>query len=250
MSTAVVILLKNYLLILRTEPYLFIDCGMEDILKRCIVEPTADGSPTLYQPDLDEHYHSVKGALTESLHVYLDMGWRYFAGEKVKVFEVGFGTGLNAALTAQAADCEGKATEYISVELYPLSSPLTSYLEGFLEADLLPYYRKVNDAEWDCPTVLHDRFVLDKRLDNILTMKIPEGLNVVYFDAFAPEKQPEIWTESVFRRIFASLSHGGVLTTYCAKGCVRRMLEEIGFKIERLPGPQGGKREILRGIKE
>ena len=215
---------------------------------KVIIETTDDGSPTFYREDLDEHYHSVKGAIAESMHVYVNSGWLTAAQSagQVRVFEVGFGSGLNAALTAEAAFKSKIPTEYYSVELYPLPSPLTELYSDTLPQRFRDVFHDVNSAPWQHSCQINPYFFLTKIEDSLLTMSLPEGIDVVYFDAFAPEKQPEMWSEAIFRKIFASMSPGGTLTTYCAKGTIRRMLEKIGFRCERLPGPPGGKREILR----
>lgn len=211
------------------------------------IEITADGSATLYLNDLDEHYHSTKGAIAESRHVYVETGWRAApAKEPVKVFEVGFGTGLNAALTAQAAMDHKTPTIYHSVELYPLDPALSENL-GYGRAT--EFFSAINRAEWNAEVRINPYFTLVKRTDNLLTMELPQQTDVVYFDAFAPEKQPEMWSCEIFRRLFESMSPGGRLTTYCAKGVVRRLLQGVGFTVERLPGPVNGKREILRATK-
>ena len=212
------------------------------------VERTADGSATLYRSDIDEHYHSIKGAIAESLHVYVDCGWRRAASAKtrLKVFEVGFGTGLNSALTAEAAAGSEVPTEYISVELYPLAAATASSL-GYAAAT--PFFDAVNGAEWNRKVEIAPCFTLLKAVDNFLTMPLPGDIDVVYFDAFAPEKQPEMWSDEVFERLYAAMAPGGVLTTYCAKGIVRRRLQAAGFEVERLAGPANGKREILRAVK-
>lgn len=216
-----------------------------------VIEETADGSMTLYRKDLDEHYHSVRGALAESLHVYLGLGWRAAPLEegRVRVFEVGFGTGLNAALTAREALGAGIPTEYISVELYPLSPAVSSLCIGRQPRELAGELRKVNDARWDADVVINDCFTLRKIEADLLTMTLPENIGAVYFDAFAPEKQPALWSPEIFRRLHRAMIPGGVLVTYCAKGAVRRMLQSVGFRVERLPGPPGGKREVLRAVK-
>lgn len=215
------------------------------------IETTADGSVTLYRDDIDEHYHSVKGALAESLHVYIDLGWRMAAsyGKPIRVFEVGFGTGLNAALTAGAAVASGVPTTYFSVDLYPLADELTELLAGTMQTGYVSDFKSVNSAEWDRITTINPWFTLHKMEDNLLTMDVPRDVDVVYFDAFAPEKQPEMWTEPVFEKLYSAMIPGGVLTTYCAKGAVRRMLRKVGFQVERLPGPRDGKREVIRAIK-
>lgn len=218
-------------------------------LMRVTIETTADGSPTFYREDLDEHYHSVKGALAESEHVYIRSGWQAAtrrSGGALRVFEVGFGSGLNAALTSVAALEERVATEYFSVELYPLASAAINLYAETLPDRLKAAFQAVNSGGWLQSTLINPYFSLTKIEDNLLTMSLPEGLDVVYFDAFAPEKQPEMWQEEVFGKIYRAMRPGGILTTYCAKGVIRRMLGKLGFKTERLAGPPGGKREILR----
>lgn len=212
------------------------------------VERTADGSTTLYLPTLDEHYHSVKGALAESRHVYIDMCWRIAAARsgEVRVFEVGFGTGLNAALTAEAAMREKIPTVYISVEKHPLDAATA----GMLGYDrLTPYYTAVNRAEWGREAIINPYFNLIKIADDFLEMELPANINAVYYDAFAPEKQPEMWSEDIIGRVADCMSPGGVLSTYCAKGIIRRRLQSTGLTTERLPGPENGKREILRATR-
>lgn len=215
------------------------------------IETTADGSPTFYREDLDEHYHSVKGAIAESRHVYVSSGWE-MAGRgsaRVRVFEVGFGSGLNAALTAEAALDAKIATDYHSVELNPLDAPFTELYSNALPEELRDMFRAVNSAPWQSSSQVNAYFSLTKIEANLLTMELPDQLNVVYYDAFAPEKQPEMWDEAIFCKLYEAMAPGGMLTTYCAKGAIRRMLERIGFSCERLPGPPGGKREILRATR-
>ena len=199
-----------------------------------IIEKTEDGSATLFVPELNEHYHSVKGARTESQHIFIDMGLKVSATARPHILEIGFGTGLNALLTLETAEKEKRPVHYTGIELYPLAWP---------EVDALKYsdnplFEELHRAAWEEEVAITPYFTLRKvRAD-------------VYFDAFAPEKQPGMWEEKVFRNIHAAMSTDGVLTTYCAKGVIRRMLQAVGFKVERLPGPPGGKREILRGRKE
>ena len=213
------------------------------------IEITADGSATLYRADIDEHYHSVKGALTESAHVYVDSALRYRAGlsnlsSSLTLLEIGFGTGLNAAMSVDAVTVP---VRYISLELFPLPPDKVSAM-GY--DSVLPYICNVNAAEWNTSVDITPSFTLEKRTADFLTCELPKGIDVVYFDAFAPEKQPEMWRRECFDRIYAAMNPSGVLTTYCAKGAVRRMLQDVGFTVQRIEGPVGGKREILRAIKE
>ena len=218
---------------------------------KIVIEETADGSPTLYREDIDEHYHSVKGALTESIHVYLETGWRKAAETSipVRIFEVGFGSGLNAAITASAALECSIPTEYFSVELYPLPKETADIISEVLDNEYRGMFDSVNQAPWEKDVEINPYFTLHKLEADLLTAELPSELDAVYFDAFAPEKQPEMWDERIFRKIYDAMRPGGILTTYCAKGSIRRMLREIGFLTERLPGPPGGKREILRATK-
>lgn len=222
-----------------------------DFNRTIIPEKTTDGSHTLYIPELDEHYHSVKGALTESLHIYCGLGLNYFIESRdasdhpIRVFEVGFGTGLNALLTMKIATERGIKVHYITVEKYPLTWEDVKQLEY----SNTPEFEYAHSLPWDKDGIVNECFVLHKSHTNVLTMEVPQNIDVVYFDAFAPEKQPELWSELLIKRIYNSMTNGGVLTTYCAKGVVRRMLQQVGFKVQRLPGPPGGKREVLRAVK-
>lgn len=219
-------------------------CVVKDIQTN--IQLTDDGSATLYRADIDEHYHSVKGAVAESRHVYIDCGLshRYYtAPGALTVLEIGFGTGLNAALSVDAV---AGRVNYIAFELYPLPPEVVERM-GYHQFST--YIADVNSAAWDRMAEITPAFFLEKRHADFLTTPLPDNVDVVYYDAFAPEKQPELWTDECFRRIFDAMRPGGVLTTYCAKGNVRRMLTTVGFAVERLNGPKGGKREILRATK-
>ena len=215
------------------------------------IQHTSDGSATLFVPELDEHYHSVKGAYTESLHIYRDCAYRHAAElsavRPLRLLEVGFGTGLNVAVTAMAATAECPV-HYITLEKYPVESRFVEALgyDAFVDASL---FAAIHAAPWEQPTAITPHFTLEKRCCDLLTAPLPGDIDIVYFDAFAPEKQPEMWSAEVFARIHQSMRAGGVLTTYCAKGAIRRLLQATGFTVERLAGPVGGKREILRAVR-
>lgn len=221
-----------------------------------VIEWTGDGSATLFVPELDEHYHSVKGAHTESQHIFIDMGLKASAVAQPQVLEIGFGTGLNALLTLEAAEEMHKKVHYTGLELYPLSWKMVNEL-GYSNN---PLFEKLHTAPWEEDAIITPGFTL-KKLQTDFTQLIStagkskacclekQGYDLIYFDAFAPEKQPEMWSQELFNRLCVMTNSGGILTTYCAKGVVRRMLQSAGFTVERLSGPPGGKREILRGIK-
>lgn len=212
------------------------------------IQSTADGSATLFVPAMDEHYHSVKGAYTESLHIYRDCAYLHAAAHcahrPLRLLEVGFGTGLNAAVTAMAATAEC-SVHYVSLEKYPVEPNLVEGLgyDTLVDAQL---FAAIHAAPWEQPAGITPHFTLEKRCCDLLTASLPANIDIVYFDAFAPEKQPEMWSPEIFARIYAATRPGGVLTTYCAKGAIRRLLQSVGFNVERLAGPIGGKREILR----
>lgn len=215
-----------------------------------IIEQTEDGSATLYVPELNEHYHSVKGARTESQHIFIDMGLKASAAPCPHILEAGFGTGLNALLTLQEAERTGRPVRYTGIELYPLA---WTEVEALHYSDD-PRLRLLHEAPWEEEVSLTPTFRLLKLRRDLTSWQAdderpPLRCDVVYFDAFAPEKQPALWTPAVFRNLYSCLTPGGILTTYCAKGAVRRLMQDIGFRIERLPGPPGGKREILRATK-
>lgn len=214
------------------------------------VEFTDDGSATLFVKSMNEHYHSVKGALTESNHIFRDCAFLYRDnGEKrpLRLLEIGFGTGLNACVTAMAVE-KASPVHYFSLEKYPVEADVLEQLhyEKFLDASL---FSAIHRVPWNQPVDIIPGFTLEKRMADYLTDPLPNRIDVVYFDAFAPEKQPEMWTREAFLRMFEVMNPGAVLTTYCAKGEIRRMLASIGLQVERIPGPVGGKREILRATK-
>lgn len=208
------------------------------------IELTADGSTTLYVPSLDEHYHSVFGAMTECYFVYITTGLLWRSGQEqtpVKVFEVGFGTGMNAMFSAATK----RPVRYFAIEKYPLPTELNIEVVRNLSG-LGDLPRDIIMAPWNSEVLITDTFSLKKIEADFLSFETEEKFDVIYMDAFAPEKQPELWTEAALSKLVDLLAQGGVITTYCAKGRIRRFFEKSGLKVERLPGPPGGKREILR----
>lgn len=275
-----------------------------------IIEKTDDGSATLFVPELNEHYHSTKGARTESQHIFIDMGLKASTSVSPRILEIGFGTGLNAWLTLEEAERSGRNVHYTGLELYPLEWQMVEQL-GYIAGNerlmidgesksAIELFRQLHTSPWEeevrlTPhfilrkaeadvnrwTMENNKWIIDKPGDNIEPSKAvvdhsndiklhskavvdqpnevaehPKPMiaqsrfDVIYFDAFAPEKQPEMWSQELFDRLYVLLGDDGILTTYCAKGIVRRMLQSAGFIVERLPGPPGGKREILRARKQ
>lgn len=215
------------------------------------LEQTADGSFTLYVPELDEHYHSVKGALTESQHIFIDMGLKHSMVIEPRILEIGLGTGLNCFLTLMTAEETQRKVHYTGIERFPLDIETISQLNypSIIGKGHEEDYLAIHQAPWQEDTVLSPWFTLHKIEGDFTHYTFNKGYDIIYFDAFAPEKQPEMWEQSLFDSLYQVLNEGGILTTYCAKGVVRRMLQAAGFVVERLAGPPGGKREILRATK-
>lgn len=220
------------------------------------LERTEDGSLTLYTPTFGEHYHSTHGAVQESQHIYLGLGLeaRLQAltdrDEPLRLFEVGFGTGLNALLSFLAAERHQRPIHYYSIERYPLPPEVYSQLDYPLEGltSSAEQLQSLHRAPWDEAIPLSPYFTLHKLRGDLSSCDFPPALDLVYYDAFSPEKQPELWAEPLLARLARCCRPGTLLTTYCAKGEVRRRLERSGFSVERLPGPPG-KREVLRATK-
>ncbi len=207
-----------------------------------------DGSHTLYVKSMDEHYHSVHGAIQESMHVFINAGFSIIEEEKIAVLEFGFGTGLNAFLTA--IHVSGKDVFYHSLEKYPVNPEIISVLNYGHSFDNLynSVFEKIHSSSWGQVAPISDSFRLLKEQCDFRDALLLQKYNLIYFDAFAPDKQPDLWKKDIFESAYSALLPGGVLVTYCAKGVVRRTMQEVGFKVERLPGPPG-KREMLRATK-
>lgn len=208
------------------------------------ITTSADGSPTLWVPELNEHYHSIHGALTESQHVFIDAGLKAIDKTTVRILEVGLGTALNAALTAQQ---QGERTiDYVALEKFPLTSEEVNSLvdaEDTLSRALLTTVHNVK-------TAIQPGFDFTLLVEDLRNFKSSQdSFDLIYFDAFAPSAQPELWSDEVFENMFNLLSPGGALVTYCAKGVVKRSMKKAGFRVEALPGPPR-KREMTRAWKD
>jgi tRNA U34 5-methylaminomethyl-2-thiouridine-forming methyltransferase MnmC len=223
------------------------------------VRTTADGSPTLYVPALDEHYHSHHGAAQESRHVFIAAGLAPLLAARqgqphqphLRLLEIGLGTGLNALLTLDAATPAGATIAYDGYETVPLSAAAVAALASQWAANgmLSQAFAQLHAAPWGEPLALAPGFSLTKVLAEVQAASLPAAqYDLIYFDAFAPEKQPELWTEDVFARLYAAAAPGAVLVSYCAQGQFRRNLRAAGWLTEKLPGPPG-KREMTRAHK-
>ena len=215
------------------------------------VEVTADGSSTIYAPTFNQHYHSTHGALQESRHVFIDAGLAHCSKSSVSILEIGFGTGLNALLTAIEAKNQKKKIRYVGLEKYPIQSnelPLLNYTSVLNVDAITVLFEALHTTPWEIENALSPNFSLEKREQNFLDIDDENAFDIIYYDAFAPNAQPELWTEEIFKKMFEALKTGGFLVTYCAKGQVKRNMKAVGFLVEGLPGPPG-KREMTRATK-
>jgi tRNA U34 5-methylaminomethyl-2-thiouridine-forming methyltransferase MnmC len=225
-------------------------------VKNIKVIETKDGSKSLYLPELDETYHSTHGALQESQHVYIKSGIEYLIDQEnpdsIKVFEMGFGTGLNAYLTADFARRSNRRIHYRTIEKYPLSIADHCSLGYSLLLTSPDYARDchaIAEAPWGQKVEINSNFILEKIQGDFFEYSDPEtGFDLLYFDAFGHRAQSELWEEEVFKICASLLRKGGVLVTYASKGSARRNLIAAGFEVEKTPGAPG-KREMMRATK-
>lgn len=216
---------------------------------------TKDGSHTISVPEMNVTYHSVHGAIQESEHVFikaglLDSGIFDYIGIH-QVLEIGFGTGLNALLTLIEADRHKNRIYYTAIEPFPLDEPLIAQL-NYCEQLNLPQYHQLFEKMHQCGREemyeITQYFRLTKHNTTLQEFSTDEVYSIVYYDAFAPAAQPELWTKEIFENLYSMMAEGGLLVTYCSKGDVQRALKAAGFTIEKIPGPPG-KREMLRAVR-
>jgi len=225
-------------------------------LQRKIIT-TSDGSKTIYLPEWDEHYHSKHGAIQEAYHVFLKNGLYHLCDSDTKplknvtILEIGFGTGLNAFITLVEAEKRQLIINYHGVEAYPVSieeAKELDYVAKLSEDTHAKLFENMHKTSWEKKHQVTNDFSLKKRKQFFLEIGDEAMFNLIYFDAFGARVQPELWTETIFQKMYTALKTGGILVTYSAKGSVRRAMQAVGFNVERLPGPPG-KREMLRATK-
>jgi tRNA U34 5-methylaminomethyl-2-thiouridine-forming methyltransferase MnmC len=211
---------------------------------------TGDGSHTLYVSELNEPYHSIHGAIQESQHVFIEEGFHQIIHSPLRILEIGLGTGLNLWLTAIESKNRGIEVYYHAVEKYPLQPQEYSALnfEQFSPGTEPGLLKSIHNATWGTEVFLTNHIRIFKEESDFRSMNPPCCFDLVYFDAFAPNKQPELWSESIFNKICNLMNPGAILVTYSARGSVRRTMQACGFRVEKVPGPPG-KREMLRARK-
>lgn len=214
---------------------------------------TEDGSHSLFIEELDEHYHSIYGAIQESKHVFIEAGLQCFSDKsEINILEIGFGTGLNALMTLLENEKLTKQIKYTGIEAYPVTIKEANSLNYIQELNIPDFeiqFLELHQSEWERPIKIKSNFTLTKRQEKFENLTLDDNsIDLIYFDAFAPSAQAHLWTEAIFKVLFKSLKSGGILVTYCAKGSVKRTLKSVGFILEALPGPKG-KREMTRALK-
>lgn len=216
---------------------------------------TKDGSNSLVSAEFNETYHSHNGALTESTHVFMNAGIQSWFNTvppegPIKIIELGFGSGLNGYLTRLEAERLKIPVEYHALELYPVHPEIAAQLNYPERLDKpKEHFNELHTCAWGQTVTLSDHFKLLKLKEDYTLFELPKATyHSFYFDAFAPDTQPELWDDNAFQNVFEALAPGGNIVTYCAKGVVKRTLKSIGFTLETLPGAPG-KREMIRATK-
>jgi tRNA U34 5-methylaminomethyl-2-thiouridine-forming methyltransferase MnmC len=223
---------------------------------------TKDGSHTISIPEMNVTYHSHHGAIQESRHVFINAGLYHLLNNMQEpdlyIFEMGFGTGLNALLTLIEANDRKRKIHYSTIELFPVApveATTLNYCDQLNRKDLSWAFEELHQCEWEKDVSITPFFTMHKQKFSLLEIKTSDlfhnrsfGQNLIYFDAFAPAAQPELWTKEIFEVLYSGLMPEGVLVTYCSKGAVRRAMQAAGFVVEKIAGPPG-KREIVRAIK-
>ncbi len=218
---------------------------------------TSDGSHSLLNITLNETYHSVHGAVQESAHVFIDNGLDYFihrnSPKEISILEIGFGTGLNALMTLKAALNTDISVHYTTLEAFPITATTAQLLNYAQKLDFdnaNHYFEKLHNAMWEEEQLIEKNFSVKKLKQKIQDVHLStSAFDIIYFDAFAPSKQPDMWTMRVLLKIEMAMKPGAIFVTYCAKGQLKRDLKSLGLMVETLQGPPG-KKEMVRAIKK
>ena len=219
-------------------------------LKREIIQ-TSDGSTTFFLPEWNETYHSKHGAIQEAYHVFIKNGLSLFEKNSVAILEIGFGTGLNAIISLLESIKNKQNIDYVGVEAYPISIDFLSemnYSKILLNNDIDNYYKKIHETHWETKEMITTQFFLTKRNQFFESISDENQFDLIYFDAFGFRVQPELWSESIFKKMYLALKKNGILVTYACRTSIKNAMIDSGFTVEKLPGAPG-KREMLRGRK-
>lgn len=212
---------------------------------------TLDGSTTIFIKEWDECYHSKFGAIQESKHVFIKNGLSLFENKTISILEIGFGTGLNAFITFLESQKLKLTIDYVGVEAYPVSAEEVlslNYVSELNAENDISIFEKMHESNWEEPIPLRENFFLTKRRQFFDAIDDKDKFDLIYFDAFGYNTQPELWSTAIFQKMYNALKENGILVTYAARGVVKRSMKEVGFTVEKLEGPPG-KREMFRAKK-
>jgi tRNA U34 5-methylaminomethyl-2-thiouridine-forming methyltransferase MnmC len=214
---------------------------------------TSDGSHSILNTELNETYHSIHGALQESLHVFIKNGFDFAVTRQpdtpIEILEIGFGTGLNALLTLQRARNTKTSVRYTSIEAFPLDESIWSSLNYTNSVGDKHLFSRLHSAAWNTDESITENFIVHKVNGTLQGCTLNQDcFDLVYFDAFAPNKQPEMWEVDTLKKVANSMHANALFVTYCAKGQVKRDLKSLALEVETLPGPPG-KKEMIRARK-
>lgn len=214
---------------------------------------TEDGSTSIHLPEMNEQYHSKHGAIQEAYHVFIKNGLNLFKNNSnVAILEIGLGTGLNCFITFLESLKRDLSINYTGVEAYPITNKeflQLNYVKELKADNHQQIFSKIHQSQWEKKLQISDVFFLNKQQKSFKEINDKNTYNLIYFDAFGANVQPELWTEEIFKLMYKALKNNGILVTYSAKGSVRRAMQVVGFEVERLAGPPG-KREMLRAVKK
>ncbi|NMH26199.1 tRNA (5-methylaminomethyl-2-thiouridine)(34)-methyltransferase MnmD [Flavobacterium solisilvae] len=218
-------------------------------MKREIIQ-TKDGSTSIFIPEWNESYHSKHGAIQEAYHVFIKNGFSLFEAKPVSILEIGFGTGLNAFITSLEAKKNNQQINYVGVEAYPISPEeiLAMNYAALIDANTIDVFKEIHQANWESENQIHANFSLTKRKQFFQDIDDKECFDLIYFDAFGFDVQPELWSTAIFIKMYNALKVNGILVTYACRTSIKNAMKEAGFEVEKLPGAPG-KREMLRAKK-
>lgn len=220
-------------------------------MKREIIR-TDDGSTTIHIKEWDECYHSKFGAIREAQHVFIKNGLSLFENKTISILEIGFGTGLNAFITFLESKKLNQTIDYVGVEAYPVSAEEVlsmNYVQELNAENESSLFEKMHECNWEEQIALRKDFWFMKRKQFFADIEDIEKFDLIYFDAFGYNVQPELWSTAIFQKMYNALKPNGILVTYAARGVVKRNMKEVGFAVEKLEGPPG-KREMFRARKD
>lgn len=213
---------------------------------------TKDGSTSIYIPEWEETYHSKFGAIQEAKHVFIKNGLALFEDVlEISILEIGFGTGLNAFITMLEAEHRHIKVNYVAVEAYPVAFEDIVQLNYATQLEVpnrQADFEQLHTLPWEETIEVTPYFTLTKRKQFFNDITDENTFDLIYFDAFGYNVQPELWNEAIFEKMYVALKSKGILTTYACRTTIKNAMQHAGFETKKLPGAPG-KREMLRALK-